>query len=222
MQKLVDLHTFSTAVSPAELRQLEAQLSPAELGRAGRFQFEADRARYVVSRGMLRTILAGYLEQSPDAVPLVAGIHGKPVIRAEERRGLHFNLSRARDLCVVVVGEGPELGVDIEAVRPLEDALAIAQSRFTPAEAASITSPESFFVLWTRKEAVVKCLGWGLSLPFDVFEVAARVGVEPERVVVDYQGEHSVQWLQPIDIEDPGYRAAIANSGEEPVVLQRA
>ncbi len=109
--------------------------------------------------------------------------------------------------------------MDIEAVRPMDDALSIAKSRFTPAEARAIDSDESFFALWTRKEAVAKCLGWGLSLPFDVFEVATPVSPDTQRVVVDYQGERSVHWLQPVPLDEAGYVAAIATEGEEPLRL---
>ena len=173
----------------------------------------------MASRGTLRLILAGYLGRPPQSIPLAHGVHGKPVIRFAESQGVHFSLSRARDLCLVAVTEGVKVGVDVEEVRPLDDALTIAKNRFTPAEAAAIDSPESFFALWTRKEAVSKCLGWGLSLPFDVFSVAAEPGSGPERVIVEHQGESSTQWIQEVPLDQPGFVAAIATEGEEPVGL---
>ena len=218
-RRVVWLHFFRTDLSSGDQAELQRLLSPAELERAGRFQFEADRTRFVAARGTLRQILARYLDASAIDVPLVAGIHGKPAIRRTASGGLFFNLSRARDLCVVAVSPGEEVGVDVEAVRPVDDALSIAKSRFTPAEAATIDSDQSFFALWTRKEAVVKCLGWGLSLPFDVFEVPVPTSAGPARVVVDYQGEKSVHWIQPVPLEEPGFIASIATAGEEPLSL---
>jgi 4'-phosphopantetheinyl transferase len=122
-------------------------------------------------------------------------------------------------LCLLAVTEDVEVGVDVERVRPLDDALTIAKNRFTPAEAAAIDSPESFFALWTRKEAVSKCLGWGLSLPFDVFSVAAQPGSGPERIIVEHQGESSTQWIQEVPLDQPGFVAAMATEGEGPVAL---
>ncbi len=215
------LHLFSTDLAPARIAELELLLSPDEIARAGRFQFEADRAGYVASRGTLRIILAGYLGRPPQSIPLTHEVLGKPVIRFAESHGLCFNLSRARDLCLVAVTEGVEVGVDVETLRPLDDALTIAKNRFTPAEAAAIDSPESFFALWTRKEAVSKCLGWGLTLPFDVFSVTARPGSGPERVIIEHQGESSTLWIQEVPLDRPGLVAAIATESEAPVGLPR-
>ena len=77
------------------------------------------------------------------------------------------------------------IGVDVEASRPLPDALRIARSHFAPDEAASLEAlpldmrEAAFFGLWTRKEAVVKALGVGLSQPLASFSVA----VPPEPVM---------------------------------------
>lgn len=207
------IHIFRTDIPPGTLAALERLLSPAELERAGRFQFEADRARFVASRGALRTILAGYLATPPRDLEFAAGVHGKPTVRGGQ--GVRFSLSRSRNLCLVAVRRGADVGVDLEAVRPVNDALSIAKSRFSPAEAQAIDSDESFFALWTRKEAVAKCLGWGLSLPFDVFEVPAPVSPDPQRVVVAYEGARSVHWLQPVPLDEAGYVASIATEGEE-------
>src|SRR5688572_13664927 len=213
------IHLFSTDLDPARIAELEPLLSPAEGERASRFQFEADRARYVASHGTLRLILSEYLDQPADSILFVHGPHGKPALRSALCRGVQFSLSRSRDLCLIAVTDDVPVGVDLEQVRQLDDALTIAKNRFTPAEAAAIDSSGSFFALWTRKEAVSKCPGWGLSLPFDVFSVAARPGSGPERVIVEHQGQSSTQWIQEVPLDQPGFVAAIATEGEEPAGL---
>src|SRR5690606_3013760 len=73
-------------------------------------------------------------------------------------------------------------GVDVEWVRALPDALAMARRNFSPAEVHWFTtSPpgaqaEVFFRIWTRKEAVLKAVGAGLSIDFQAFDVVAVRG----------------------------------------------
>lgn len=202
------LHVSSTDLPPDRIAELEEWLSPAELERARRFHFEADRARFVASHGSLRTILGSHLSRSPAAIEFAFGIHGKPVVRGHPD-GIEFSLSRSRDWCVVAVAHATAVGVDIEYVRTLDDALQIARSRFTPSESAAIDSSESFFGLWTRKEAVAKALGWGLTLPFDVFEVNPRMP-QPDRVMVDHQGERAEVVVDGLSLQVPGLVGALA------------
>jgi 4'-phosphopantetheinyl transferase len=202
------LHVFSTDLPAGRIVELEAFLSPLERERAGRFHFEEERARFVVSRGMLRIILGEHLSQSPGSIELAYGLHGKPMVKGHPD-DIEFSLSRSRDVCVVAVAHATQIGVDIEAIRPLDDALQIARSRFKPAEAAAIDSNDKFFRLWTRKEAVAKCLGWGLTLPFDVFEVDPAA-TDPEHLTVEYQGERSAIALSETALDVEGFVGSLA------------
>ena len=55
-----------------------------------------------------------------------------------------------------------EVGVDVEREREIEDAEAIAERCFSPAERDACRAL-GFLYCWTRKEAFVKALGSGLS-----------------------------------------------------------
>jgi 4'-phosphopantetheinyl transferase len=202
------VHVFSTVLPSGRIAELERLLSPLELERAGRFHFEADRGRFVASHGMLRTILGEELSLSPDAIEFAHGIHGKPVVKGHPD-DIEFSLSRSRDVGAVAVAHATQIGVDIEAVRPLDDAWQIARSRFKPAESAAIDSPGRFFRLWTRKEAVTKCLGWGLTLAFDVFEVDPAA-TDPEHLAVEYQGERWDIALSEAALEVDGFVGSLA------------
>jgi hypothetical protein len=67
------------------------------------------------------------------------------------------------------------LGVDLELVRDVPDLHAIAERHFAPNEMkeflrlAPERRREAFYVTWTRKEALVKGLGLGVSFPLDSF-----------------------------------------------------
>jgi 4'-phosphopantetheinyl transferase len=175
------VHLYSVALdAPDErVRACAAMLSPDERERAARFVFERDRRRYVVARGALRTVLAGYLDVAPDELELTYGARGKPSLRAPLRSDwLRFNLAHSGELAMFAITCGRELGIDVEWVRPVEEALAIAEYYFCPAERATLTAAvgaarlATFFTYWTRKEAILKATGEGLGLPLDCVDVA--------------------------------------------------
>ena len=82
---------------------------------------------------------------------------------------LRFNVSHSADLAVVAVSRGREVGVDLERMRPITEAERIVASFFSAAEVdafAAIPEPDraaAFLRGWTRKEAVLKGFGVGIS-----------------------------------------------------------
>ena len=142
---------------------------------AERVARERDRLRSVAARGLLRMLLASYLDIRPDDVQLRLGAHGKPHL--SNPQGLQFNVSHAHDLALYAVTRSGEVGVDLEHVRPIASNLRIAKRFFTPGEFEAIVAlPEqerdqAFFRCWTRKEAYVKARGGGLSIPLNEFQV---------------------------------------------------
>ena len=88
--------------------------------------------------------------------------HGKPVLR--DFPDLHFNISHCRNALAVVVSENP-VGIDIEAFRPFSEA--VLRRTMNAKEAADILaagdSSLRFTEYWTRKEAVLKLRGCGIT-----------------------------------------------------------
>lgn len=154
-----------------------ALLSPEEWLRADRFLRAVDRDRFVASHAALRLILGGALGLAPAAVPLAVSSSGKLHLGGAQAGRLQFNLSHSGSLALVGLAKVP-IGVDIEAIRPLPDALAIARGHFHPSEVAAIAAQPSerqqwaFYGCWTRKEAFVKALGAGLAIRLDRFTVS--------------------------------------------------
>jgi 4'-phosphopantetheinyl transferase len=155
---------------------LRGELSPGEIARAERFASPRVRRRFVVARGTLRALLGFLLEERPRSVPIAEGSSGKPRLAEPEPR-LHFNVSHSGDLALVCVADGLEVGVDLESVRPVPSAVAIARRCFTPAEASFVEDgaqedvDRRFLRCWTRKEALVKALGTGLDRDLRNFSV---------------------------------------------------
>lgn len=142
--------------------------SMAEAARAGRMASRRDARRFLTSHGVLRLLLAEALGRSPDQVDLPDGELGKPRLSGGE---LHFNLSRSGAEALIGLSRDRAIGVDIEWSRDVPDADALARQHFTDAELsawlrAEVEMREELFLRgWTRKEACLKALGLGLSLP---------------------------------------------------------
>jgi 4'-phosphopantetheinyl transferase len=158
-----------------------------ERQRAGRFVFDADRRRYLAAHCALRGILSRHTGHDSSSLEYDAGPHGKPSLSGIS--GCQFNLSHGHDVALVAVSDNHALGVDVEVLRLVEDAAELAQIHFTAAEQAEFRAAPAherdrlFLVGWTRKEACLKAIGSGLSLPARVVE--AGLASRPRDLSVD-------------------------------------
>jgi 4'-phosphopantetheinyl transferase len=189
----VDVHVLAVNLGAPPHQALMPVLSQDERQRAARFHFAQDQYRFVCGRGMLRVILASYLRIEPADVRFNYGAKGKPLLDAPAHRPLHFNLAHSSNLALIAVSHCCPLGIDVEHVRPMNDASDIAASLFSRRESQELeTLPpdqrtEGFFNLWTRKEACVKATGQGLSEILSQIEVTFVPG-HPARLL-RYPGE---------------------------------
>jgi 4'-phosphopantetheinyl transferase len=155
-------------------------LSRDERERADRYRFAEHRDRYVARRGLLRKLVGAYLGIPPADVVLTQNGYGKPELASTAvRPALAFNLTHSGGVAVYAFAWDRDLGVDVERVRHDIDHRALARRFFTPGEQVQLLQADEtalaewFFACWTRKEAVVKAHGAGLSLPLESFEVSA-------------------------------------------------
>lgn len=90
---------------------------------------------------------------------------GKPFIPNSE---IYFNLSNTKGVVAVAISNQP-VGIDIEKIRKPKPL--IYKRVFCQQEIDFISSAEDFTHLWTRKEAVVKLFGGGISMGLKEFSV---------------------------------------------------
>jgi hypothetical protein len=160
--------------------ELEDLLCPQERERAARIAPERSRGiapernriLWARSRGVLRALLARYLDRDPRALRFVLGPHGKPALRGE---GLRFNLSHSGPLMLVAVSAGRNVGVDVERPR----------KRYTT----------EFLRTWVAHEAALKCRGSGLTagpreglLPADLWTAELDAGPQAAAAAVAVEG----------------------------------
>lgn len=204
----VALHVWPLDVGDDERARLTEFLSDDERARAARFVFESDQKRFAVGRGRMREILATALGVKPTTLAFAMAAHGKPALISGD---LTFNLSHSGGLAALGISRGPAIGVDIEEERPLKED--VAGRFFSAREVAALRAlPEmerlgAFYRCWTRKEAIVKAIGDGLSHPLDTFDVTIGREAKVER----FEGERdaSVWQLQHFD-PAPGFAGAVA------------
>lgn len=189
--------TFAVLPAALDVRYVELEgrderrdariLCDEERERANRFRFARDRRRFVAAHAALRRALAEHTDLAAGALRFRQGAFGKPELL--DRPSPQFNLSHSGALALLAIGRRCPVGVDVEQLRPVPDALALASACFTRQEneaLAALPLPDrdhAFLTCWTRKEACLKAIGTGLMLAPDSFEV----GLEAEPLSVSFQ-----------------------------------
>lgn len=195
---------------------LGAWLSEDEQIRAAQFRFPVHRRRYMVARCALRRVLAGYLNTLPEKIVFQYNRFGKPFLDDEE---LQFNVAHAGDVAVMAFASGCRVGVDVERVRVDIMEENIAEHFFATGEVDALQAlpvekrPEAFFHCWTRKEAYIKAIGMGLSIPLNAFTVT----LDPDKAALLDTAWHPAEascWTLRTFWPAPGYIGALAVEAE--------
>ena len=212
----VHLWRYSLDRSPAELDHWTAELSEDERNRAARFVFPELRQRFTAGRGLLRTILSGYLDIPPAEIQFSYNGYGKPdLCGLAAGIGLNFNLSHSAGLAVLGVCLGRRIGVDVEAIRDNVKCEELAERFFSRREVADLFSlpsaerREAFFRCWTRKEAYIKAVGRGLSLPLESFDVSLQPSQPAQLLAVRDDPAETDPWEVASLTPAVGYAAAL-------------
>lgn len=186
-----------------------------ERRREEQFATDSLRKRFAISRGVLRRLLQFYLSKPNGDIEFLYGKQGKPSL-ADKSIDLEFNLSHSQDLIIYgFVREFP-IGVDIEYINPnifyhtLENSvLSVAErSRFGQLDQGQ--KIQAFYRAWTRKEALLKADGVGLSKPLEDVEVTFTDFEEVQVISIDGDVNQAASWsLHTIECLS-GYCGAVA------------
>lgn len=209
-----EIHLWHTSLSiePYQENDLALLLSPDEKARAERFRFNIHRQRYIASRGVLRCILSNYLNIEAKNIQFLYHQHGKPYL---SETNLQFNLSHSHDIAVYAITFDNLIGIDIEKTQATYDN-ELAKRFFSSVEYAQLTDlqePEqakAFYCIWSRKEAICKAVGKGLSFSLSQFSVSASY--EKEKILLD-SNEASNWHLKSFTVHTE-YQSALATQHE--------
>ena len=164
--------------------ELEAAswLNEAELLRSKLFREKHSRRRFVLCRAALRILLCDRLKCDNRKLAFGYGNHGKPfALIVGHEVAVRFNVSHSGEHGLIVIGEGNQLGVDIEMRclrRPLTaigDRVFGVRERRALASVPAARKADCFYRFWTFKEALLKGRGTGFSLSPAEFEIPAAM-----------------------------------------------
>jgi 4'-phosphopantetheinyl transferase len=163
-------------VNQAQWSQLEMMLEQAERDRAQRFHFEQDKKSYIAAHAITRSLLSTLVDISPSEWRFSASPLGKPeVILPEGFPCLRINLAHTKGMVVAALTIDHDIGVDVECLDRKGNYLDLSKTVFTAEEQAILKATSGkekqalFMTFWTLKEAYIKAIGKGLSLPLDSF-----------------------------------------------------
>jgi 4'-phosphopantetheinyl transferase len=194
----IDLWLWRLDADEAAAARLAVLLDGEERARARRFVFPLHAHRFIAGRARLRLILQDYVGVPAAQLRFDYGAQGKPSLVGAPGAALHFNLSHTGDLAALAVSAESDLGVDIETIRPVTED--VAGRFFSAAERAALAAlpaderERGFFRCWTRKEAMIKALGGGLSIALDSFDVTLAPGVPPRLLRLAGEPDAPERW----------------------------
>ena len=220
--QLDEIHIWRVSLAEAATyaKGLLHWLSDDELAKSQRFHFEKDRYLYIAARGALRQILSGYLGQEPEQLRFEYNAYGKP--RALQNPGcnhIEFSLSHSGDTALYSVAGHRSTGVDVERINNRIDTELIARRFFSEAETKVIESATEtrrkalFFQIWSRKEAVLKAMGTGISFPMEQLDVSHIKENAFSPVFPAGNRENGAHWYVQDLPAGNGYAAAVAVAG---------
>lgn len=226
-QGQVHVWLFHLNFTPPAIKRFYPLLSQEQKDRSERFIHFIHRKRYIAAHGFVRTVLGWYLDAAPETLVFDKSEHGKPFL-CDIDTPLHYNLTHSNNLAMLSVSPH-ETGIDVEYLDRKNQWQGIIRRFFTPTEQEAIFAlpearqRETFFQVWTRKEAHMKVTGEGLHLPPSAFEVS--VPPKPAQLIAVNQQPQldTTQWsMQDLELPESArdYCACVSVQCEEPKIKQ--
>ncbi|OGT09380.1 MAG: hypothetical protein A2V89_02745 [Gammaproteobacteria bacterium RBG_16_37_9] len=197
-----------------DLADLSSLLSPQEKERAAKYMVKKAADSFIISRAVLRALLAKYLQIEPQSIVFQQNKYGKLYLDSSL---LQFNISHSHGLALFIFALNAPVGIDVEFVRHDYKFTDIAKKFFSKAEVAELFSLpvsqqiQAFFNCWSRKEAFIKALGEGMFSPLDEFSVEVSVSKEGQ-VRLSYANDDQEGKFWTLEALDPAdeYSGAFA------------
>lgn len=156
-------------------------LSDQEKTQAERFINNTLMDRYVLSHGLLRVLLSFYTDKNPQNIQYSVNQFGKPFLEDNDYQ-VQFNMSHSKDYAVYIIALEDQVGIDIEWKDKDINIQEISELVFSPVEAIHFNQLpleekfHAFYDIWTKKEAIIKAIGQGLSYPIKTIEIMNSTG----------------------------------------------
>ncbi len=164
----------------------------------------------LLGRVLLKTLIKTY-NLSLSIEHLTYSSNQKPYFKGSK---IFFNISHTNEIVVCAVTDVNDIGIDIEKLRALD--ILNFKNMLTKNEWECVNNSsnpsDSFMALWTKKEAIIKASGDGLSLNLDSFEISNDNKTEIKNQT------YSVQEI----FIDKAYKCHLAVKGDLPQITEVA
>lgn len=157
----IDLwHLDLSHITSQDREDALAHLAPQELVRSDRYRCKQDQQHFILRRMLLKKILALYGNVHPRDIQVKEDHRKKP--RVVDASDLKFNSSHTPTRGIVAIHPNHSVGVDIEQISAIDDQGSLLELFASLEEKRWVhNSTNRFFMLWTIKEALLKCKGTG-------------------------------------------------------------
>jgi len=175
----VHIWSFTFASLGQHLEALQDFFSEYEQCRLKSIRHEPYKNQYIASRGLLRYLLSFYTSIPAHNLCILPTKTGKPELDPHQNlKKIHFNVSHSGEYLLIAFSQGAPIGVDIEYVNDRTDIDSLIPSICSTQEqydlniaSSAIATRDYFFYLWTRKEALLKNTGEGITVDLSDHDV---------------------------------------------------
>ncbi len=164
--KNIDVWRINITTSIPHLIDLQKLLDLQETEKSQRYRKENDRQSRIIGRAVLKILLSRYLSVDPKEISFKLDHNKKLLLQNIISKNLYFNVSHSEDWILIAISTNP-IGVDVEKINASFTYQNLLDFSFSLEEKEYIQSAanphQNFYELWTRKEALLKATGKGLT-----------------------------------------------------------
>jgi 4'-phosphopantetheinyl transferase len=139
-----------------------------------KYVFPRDQQARVAGKTLLLEGLRRYGVKEPSLDNLRYTEFGRPFLRGN----LDFNISHSAGCVAVAIAKELKIGIDVEAIRPMEidNFLNVIPRIHMEAIISSPHPQKAFLEYWTKAESILKAIGGGLSIPLESISIRGNLG----------------------------------------------
>jgi 4'-phosphopantetheinyl transferase len=220
-----EIHVFLFQLDLFKYDDFFSCLSDDEVERANKLKVDDKKTQFVITRGVLRQLLSNVLDMSEKEIVFNYGEHNKPYLDCQyNNQSVEFNVSHSGNYALIALGLKDKLGVDIEMINNKVDYQSLSQRFFSNIERKSLLKIneseqlDTFYRIWTRKEAFIKATGKGVTFGLDRFSVPANVETV-DIINIDKTDQDSEQWYCYDLVDNENYKTALVSSNKSKEII---
>ncbi len=227
-QRAVHMWVLDDALVEPVCSTLAHTLSPDERQRAQAYRHERHRNDFIARRSLLRWLIGCYLNCKPESLRFSVTPFGKPVVQWPPAARIAFSVSHTDGMTLLAFAWNCRIGVDVARRIDCLEIGGLGRGIFSLIEEKALdrTRPDAAATLlstWTRKEALLKALGMGLSGEPNAYTTEDDLRLGAGHWCASHRGKTISGWTCLDLVAGPDVRAALAVSLEDAsVTVHRA